>query len=67
MLSAINHTVGNFQSLHQQQDAVEPQRRKRSIEATQAQLNTVDFSGPAANDRRKNGGTLDSLGQGRLL
>lgn len=65
MLSAIGSTLGNLQYPTLQQDDAVAQRRKRSIDADQPQ--TLDFSGPAANDRRKGNGGLDSLGQGRLL
>lgn len=34
MLSAINHSLGNFQYPPLQQDDAEPQRRKRSIDET---------------------------------
>lgn len=68
MLSAINHSLGSFQYPPLQQDDAEPQRRKRSIEATHTQQSAADLEGPAANDRcRKTGGGLDSLGRGNLL
>ncbi|KTB68215.1 hypothetical protein AO066_01265 [Pseudomonas fluorescens] len=67
MLSAINHTLGSFQYPPLQQDDAEPQRRKRSIDVTHSQLNAADLGSTAANDRRKSGGGLDTLGQGRLL
>jgi len=66
MLSALNHTLGSFYSPLQQDDA-EPQRRKRSIDVTHSQLNYDDLESTATNDRRKRGGGLDSIGQGRLL
>ena len=67
MLNAINHSVGSFQHQPLQQDDAEPQRRKRSIDDTQTQLNAADPESMAASDRRKNRGGLDSLGQGNLL
>ncbi|ASV34729.1 hypothetical protein CI807_00540 [Pseudomonas sp. NS1(2017)] len=68
MLSAINHSLGSFQYSPLQQDDAEPQRRKRSIEATHTQQSAADPEGTAANDRRrKTGGGLDSLGRGNLL
>ncbi|MCU1782160.1 hypothetical protein NTD80_05275 [Pseudomonas sp. 13B_2.1_Bac1] len=46
-----------------QQDEVTRSRNKRSIEQTHEHAS----DGPAANDRRRSTGTLDSLGGGRLL
>ena len=68
MLGAINHSLGNFHYPPLPKDDAEPQRRKRSIDDTQTQLHAADPGSTAANDRgRKNGGGLDSLGQGHLL
>ncbi|MFL1388907.1 hypothetical protein ACI77F_14610 [Pseudomonas tritici] len=68
MLNAINHSLGHFHYPPLQKDDAEPQRRKRSIDDTQTQLHAADPGSTAANDRRrKNGGGLDSLGQGNLL
>ncbi|KGE67120.1 hypothetical protein K814_0114985 [Pseudomonas fluorescens LMG 5329] len=68
MLSAINHSLGNFQYPPLQQDDAEPQRRKRSIDATHTQQSVADPESAAGNDRRrKTGGGLDSLGRGNLL
>lgn len=67
MVSGIHHSLGNIQYPPLQQDDAGPQRRKRSIDTTQVQLNTAEPEGTAANDRRKNrGGGLDSLGRNIL-
>ncbi len=65
MLSAINHSLGNFQYPPLRQDDAEPQRRKRSIDETQ--LNAADPDRTTSSDRRRNGGGMDSLGRGRVL
>lgn len=65
MLSAINHTLGSVQFPPLQQDGAEPQRRKRSTDATD--LNAADPDRTTNNGRRRSGSGLDSLGQGRLL
>ncbi|SFP47455.1 hypothetical protein SAMN03159315_03340 [Pseudomonas sp. NFPP28] len=65
MPSAINHTLGSFYPPLQQDDA-EPQRRKRSTDVTHSPLSAADPESTAASDRRKSGGGIDSLGQGRL-
>ncbi|MCD7040486.1 hypothetical protein LRQ11_12020 [Pseudomonas sp. MAFF 311095] len=68
MLSAINHSLGNIQYTPLQQDDAEPQRKKRSTDAMHTQAYAADAPHTAANDRpRKNGGGLDSLGQGNIL
>lgn len=68
MLSAINHSLGSFQYPTLQLDDAEPQRRKRSIDATYMQQSAADPESAAANDRgSKSGGGLDSLGRGNLL
>ena len=65
MLSAINHSLGNFQYPPLQQDDAEPQRRKRSTDATQ--MNAADPDRTTNNERRRNRSGMDSLGQGHLL
>jgi hypothetical protein len=68
MISGINTSLGSFQYPPLQQDDAEPQRRKRSIDTPHMQFNAAEPEGMATNDRRKNrGGTLDSLGRGRIL
>lgn len=65
MLSAINHSLGSFHYQPRQQDAAEPQRRKRSIDDTQ--MNVADSGRTGNNDRRTNRGGMDSLGRGNVL
>ncbi|WP_411391728.1 hypothetical protein [Pseudomonas sp. MPB23] len=67
MINAIHHTPVPFPSTAIQQDDATHSRKKRSIDPTPAQPSTVEFGGPAANDRHRNTGGLDSLGGGRLL
>lgn len=67
MINAIQHTPMTFPSAATQQDDVIHSRKKRSLDPMPAQPSTNEFSGPAANDRHRNSGGLDSLGGGRLL
>lgn len=67
MINAIHHTPVTFPSAAIQQDDATHSRKKRSIEPTLAQPSSIEFGGPAANDRHRNTGGLDSLGGGRLL
>ncbi|WP_339533197.1 hypothetical protein [Pseudomonas mucidolens] len=62
MLTPINSSGAHINAW--QADSTASTRKKRSIEE---QPRTIDFSGTAANDRRKSSGTLDSLGRGNLL
>ncbi|AZF07256.1 hypothetical protein [Pseudomonas sp. R5-89-07] len=68
MISGINHSLGNIQYPPLQQDDAGPQRRKRSIDTTQVQLNTTGLDGMEASDHsKKRSGGLDSLGRGNIL
>ncbi|WP_262132478.1 hypothetical protein [Pseudomonas sp. 13B_2.1_Bac1] len=63
MISSLNHSLNMPIASVAQQDEVTRSRNKRSIEQTHEHAS----DGPAANDRRRSTGTLDSLGGGRLL
>ncbi|WP_411378501.1 hypothetical protein [Pseudomonas sp. MPB26] len=69
MLSAINHSLGSFHYQPLQQDAAEPQRRKRSIDDTQMSVADPNSTGNTNtnNNRRKPTGQLTRLGGGNLL
>ena len=64
MLSAINHSLGNFQYPPLQQDAVEPQRRKRSLDETQSNTPASDQT---PRNKRRSTGSVAGLGGGYLL
>ncbi|ONH57580.1 hypothetical protein SAMN04490182_4372 [Pseudomonas cedrina] len=67
MLSAINHSLGSFHYQPLQQDAAEPQRRKRSIDDTQMNVADPNSTGNTNNNRSKPRGQLTGLGGGQLL
>jgi len=66
MISSINAVQLPPQNPTAPQDEATLQRKKRSIEAPQSQLEPQEADGSARNRRTGSGG-LDSLGRGNLL
>ncbi|WP_053132112.1 hypothetical protein [Pseudomonas sp. MIACH] len=66
MISSINTVQLPAQYPPAPQDDAAPQRKKRSIEELQSQLEPQESDG-SARDRRTGSGSLDSLGRGNLL